>query len=64
MPSADIIREDFNKLKEEFFQYNITEYVSKMKKSGFIHKTTKDGIAILEGDFASYKNCTVYKFRS
>jgi hypothetical protein len=37
----------------------LAEYVSKMEKSGFIQKGTKDGIAILEGDFASYKNCIV-----
>lgn len=37
----------------------LAEYVSKMKQNGFTHKGTKDGIAILEGDFASYKNCTV-----
>ena len=44
----------------------LDEYVSKMKKSGFTHKysedgsvITEDGTAILEGDFASYKNCIV-----
>ena len=37
----------------------LDEYVSKMKKSGFIHKDTEDETAILEGDFASYKNCIV-----
>lgn len=37
----------------------LADYILKMKKSGFTHKGTKDGIAILEGDFASYKNCIV-----
>jgi hypothetical protein len=37
----------------------LNEYVLKMKKNGFMHTGTKDGLAILEGDFASYKNCTV-----
>ena len=37
----------------------LNDYVLKMKKSGFIHKGTEDGIAVLEGDFASYKNCIV-----
>ncbi len=37
----------------------LNEYVSKMKKSGFTHTGTKDGIALLKGDFASYKNCIV-----
>ena len=37
----------------------LNEYVLKMKKSGFTHTGTKDGIALLKGDFASYKNCIV-----
>ena len=37
----------------------LDEYVSKMKKSGFSHLATEDGIAILKGDFAGYKDCTV-----
>jgi len=37
----------------------LTEYVSKMKKSGFTLESTNDGIAILKGDFASYKDCTI-----
>jgi len=37
----------------------LDEYLSKMKKSGFSHLTTEDGIAVLKGDFASYKDCTV-----
>lgn len=37
----------------------LDEYLSKMKKSGFSHLATEDGIAILKGDFAGYKDCTV-----
>jgi hypothetical protein len=37
----------------------LEEYVSKMKKIGFTHSATKDGVSILEGDFAAYKNCIV-----
>lgn len=37
----------------------LADYVAKMKNNGFIQKGTKDGIVILEGDFASYKGCTV-----
>lgn len=37
----------------------LREYVLEMEKSGFIHLRTEDGIAILKGDFASYKNCIV-----
>jgi hypothetical protein len=37
----------------------LNEYVVKMKKSGFTHKGTENQIAILEGDFAAYKGCTI-----
>ena len=37
----------------------LDEYVSKMKKSGFSLIGTEDGIALLNGDFAGYKDCTV-----
>ncbi len=37
----------------------LDEYVAKMKQAGFTYLTTHDGIAVLEGDFAGYKGCTV-----
>lgn len=37
----------------------LDEYVLKMKKAGFTHVTTKDGMAMLKGDFAGYKNCMI-----
>ena len=37
----------------------LDEFVLQMKKSGFTHTGTNDGLAILEGDFASYKSCIV-----
>jgi hypothetical protein len=37
----------------------LNEYVSKMKQSGFTHILTDDGTAILNGDFAGYKDCHV-----
>ncbi len=37
----------------------LDEYVSKMKKSGFSHLGTEDGTAMLNGDFAGYKNCHI-----
>lgn len=37
----------------------LNEYVSKMKQSGFTHISTEDGVAMLKGDFAAYKNCIV-----
>ncbi len=37
----------------------LNEYVSKMKQNGFTHTGTEDGVAMLTGDFAAYKNCIV-----
>lgn len=37
----------------------LEQYVSKMKKNGFSHLRTEDGVAILRGDFAGYKDCYV-----
>lgn len=34
-------------------------YVSKMKQNGFTHLGTEEGMAILNGDFAGYKDCHV-----
>lgn len=37
----------------------LDDFVSKMKKGGFTAKGTANGSALLEGDFASYKNCII-----
>lgn len=37
----------------------LSEYVTKMKQSGFNLIKTEDGFAMLEGDFASYKDCKI-----
>lgn len=37
----------------------LDDYVSKMKQNGFTHTQTQDGTAILNGDFAGYKDCFV-----
>jgi hypothetical protein len=37
----------------------LDQYVSKMKQNGFKHISTNDGIAMLQGDFAGYKDCYV-----
>ncbi|MDR3047693.1 MAG: hypothetical protein LBU51_08825 [Bacteroidales bacterium] len=37
----------------------LNEYVSKMKQSGFTLISTEDGVAMLKGDFAAYKDCVV-----
>ncbi len=37
----------------------LQEYIIKMEKNGFARIRTEDGVSLLKGDFASYKNCTV-----
>lgn len=37
----------------------LNEYVQKMKQKGFDYLGAEDGIAILSGDFAAYKGCTI-----
>src|SRR5690606_12654591 len=37
----------------------LDQYVLKMKQNGFTHVSTKDGVAMLQGDFAGYKDCFV-----
>ena len=37
----------------------LNEFVSKLKQKGLAHIGTEEGIAMLKGDFAAYKNCTI-----
>jgi len=37
----------------------LDQYVYKMKQNGFTHVSTNDGTAMLQGDFAGYKDCYV-----
>lgn len=37
----------------------LDQYVLKMKRNGFTHISTNDGLAMLQGDFAGYKDCYV-----
>lgn len=37
----------------------LDQYVVKMKQNGFTHISTNDGMAMLQGDFAGFKNCYV-----
>jgi hypothetical protein len=37
----------------------LNQYVAKMKQNGFVHLTTENSTAVLSGDFAGYKDCTV-----
>ena len=37
----------------------LSEYVTKMKSAGFSHIGTKDGVALLSGEFAGYRDCMI-----
>lgn len=37
----------------------LSEYVSKLVKNGFTLVSSEDGLAMLKGDFAAYKNCVI-----
>ena len=37
----------------------LQEYTNAMVKAGFHYEKTQNGISILSGDFAGYKNCTI-----
>lgn len=37
----------------------LNDYVSKMKQNGFTLLQMEDGMAMLKGDFAAYKNCMI-----
>ena len=37
----------------------LNEYVQKMKQKGFMYLGTEEGVALLRGDFAAYKGCTI-----
>ena len=37
----------------------LREYTLKMEKNGFTQMGTEDGVSIMKGDFASYKNCII-----
>ena len=37
----------------------LTDFVSQLKAKGFTYAGTEDGIALLQGEFAGYKNCIV-----
>jgi hypothetical protein len=38
---------------------NLEEYILKMKQNGFVIVETQKGMALLNGDFAGYKDCNV-----
>lgn len=57
--TAIFAQESHLKFKGVPINGSLTEFVNKIKSAGFTHLGTEDGIAVLEGDFAGYKKCTV-----
>lgn len=45
--------------KEVSIDGTLIEFVSKMENEGFTHLRTEEGIATLNGDFATYKDCRI-----
>lgn len=37
----------------------VSNFVAKLKQKGYTHLTTSDGVALLNGEFAAYKDCTI-----
>lgn len=61
-----IIAEGFSQDKSNHMTFKgvpidgpLSEYVNEMKRSGFNQVETKEGVAILQGDFAGYKDCLI-----
>ncbi len=59
MSFAQIQKTEHLSFKSVPIDGTLTEYVLKMKQNAFSHIETEDGTAILKGDFAGYKECTV-----
>ena len=38
----------------------LSQYTQRMKEKGFTYVRTEDGISVLEGDFAGFKNCYIH----
>jgi hypothetical protein len=66
---AVVVMTGFAQVKQDTFQHltfkgvpidgTLDDYVSKMKQGGFTLIQTEDGTAILNGDFAGYKDCNI-----
>lgn len=39
---------------------SLNTFVGKLKQKGFTHMGSEQGVALLKGEFASYKGCTVF----
>jgi hypothetical protein len=62
MTSFSQVKQDTSKhlsFKGVSIDGTLDEFILKMKNSGFTQISTEDGIAILQGDFASCKSCLV-----
>ncbi|MBO4306694.1 MAG: hypothetical protein J5848_00070 [Bacteroidales bacterium] len=40
----------------------LSEFVGKLKQKGFTHVGSEQGVALLQGEFAAYKGCTVFVY--
>lgn len=58
----DAVMESNNHLKFKGVPIDGTlkEFVSRMKRNGFKSLGSEDGVEVLQGDFAAYKECIVY----
>lgn len=59
LATASVFAQEHLSFKGVPLDGTLEEYISKMKKSGFIHLGTEDGTALLSGEFAGYKDCIV-----
>ena len=61
-PKDDAIMESNNHLKFKGVPIDGTlkQFVSRMKRKGFKYIDSDDGVVVLQGDFAAYKECIIY----
>lgn len=61
-PQDDAVMESSNHLKFKGVPIDgkLEDFVSRMKRKGFKHIGTQDDTEIIQGDFADFKECTVY----
>lgn len=61
-PNDDAAMESSNHLKFKGVPIDgkLKEFVSRMKRKGFKSLGSEDGVEVLKGDFAAYKECVIY----
>lgn len=55
-------QDDHLKFKGTPIDGSLSEFINAMKVVGLTHIGTRDGMAVLEGDFAGFKKCTVFVY--